>query len=213
MVMKKLDTLARELDLLAPPTTIFVGNDSLAYFNISNTEVMPTVTGDFKPEYAGKSWGQDYNFFVEPDTSQYFEPRGHSGDLRTVSRTGPCIVFAAYTRKKLGIVEWLHRSGVYHALSLPPEEDFYERLDTLIDTIQSGSDQQVFIKAAGNNHSEEKIETIRSDITSHLSSRGISIDPEHLLLGSDHCRVTHFYPFSQKLVTRDGHHPYEKTTI
>ena len=212
MVIKKLETLARELELWNPPTTIFVGNDALAFFNVRDADVAHIITSDFKPEDAGKLDGQDYNFFVEHDTSQYFKPRGHSDDLKTVSVTGPCIVFAAYTRKKFGIFEWAHSSGIYHALSLPPEEAFYERLDTLIDTIQSSSNQQVFIKAAGNN-SEEKIETIRSNITNHLSGRGIPIDPEHLLLGQGHYRVTHFYPFSQKLVTQVSHAPYEKTTM
>jgi hypothetical protein len=199
---------------------IFVDNDALAFFDINHhsllkklgidkpTDVAEIENKPFEFIFYEDPYTQKVNFSVKENKIHYFRVGNYLNPFCTVSVTGPCILFCGYTTEKDGGVK---SSGIYHALSMPPEEAFQKRYFKLIDTVRSNPNERVIVKAAGRNYSEEDCEKIREDLIELSTVKDVEIKPEHILLGGP-VRINEFYPQKGQLVTcfYDGK---EKTTL
>lgn len=224
-----LETQIQELEeqLLSMPR-IFVDNDALVFFDVNNHgNKEPISVAEIKGKPTKKLYGQEYNYLVDEKEICYFRTDGYEDHFETVSVTNPCIVFCAYATDENGRIKssgvyhaasmpffdvirefLIARSGVYHAASMPPSEEFQKRLYKLIDTVKSGSDGRITVKAAGSDAAENYLQEIRDDLTELLAARDIKIEPEHLLLGgglvnrlTEFHRITEFHPQTGQLIT------------
>lgn len=186
---------------------IFVDNDALAFFDVNNPPNKPTDVAKIIHNPTEVFRNQQYNFLVEE--INYFSIGEYKDSLCTVSVTGPCIVFCAYTNENGRIKS----SGVYHAESMPPQQTFQERLYKLIDTVRSNPNEQVTVKATGSDAIEKELQKLRDDIINLLAAKDVKIKPEHILLGGKDCRVTEFHPLSGQLITCFEYRELYKTII
>jgi len=177
---------------------IYVDNNALAFFDVENPSERITNIQEIKGNPVKSNWNQDYNFSVLKEQTHYFRTKRQSGSLSTVSVTGPCIVFCAFTMGKTGRPK---SSGIYHAYSLPPSERFESRLKRLIDEVRKRPYEKVIVKAAGGNGYTKETQETERDISILLDERDAVMDPKYFLLGHGRIRVTEFYPMTGQLIT------------
>lgn len=196
---KKPEVQMQELEkqLLSMPR-IFVDNDAIAFFDVNNFDEELISVAEIKDEPAEKLYGQQYNHLVNEDKIHYFRTDGYEGPFGTVSVTTSCIVFCSYITDENGRIK---SSGVYHAESMPPSEEFQKRLYKLIDTVKLELDGTVTVKVAGSDRDERGLQKIREDLTKILAAKDVKIEPEHLLFGGGSYRITEFYPRNGQLIS------------
>lgn len=187
---------------LLPVPRIFVGNDAIAFFDVNNPDKKPISIAEVKGKPTKELHGQQYNHLVQKDETHYFRTDDYGDHLQTVSVASTCVVICAYTTGETGRVK---SSGVYHSIMSSSLED---RLYKLIDSVRPEPTESVIVKAAGgsplkvviNGIDCSKKYTQRDSLPYLLAKRGVTIKPEHILLGG-FMRIVEFYPRSGQLIT------------
>lgn len=201
--------LIRKLEIaLTSIPIIFVGNDSLALFDAPNSDKQIEIRG-IKDNPLQMYFGQPCRFIVDDDEVRYFRIGHYRGPLWTVSVTGGCVVFCAYTTDENGDIK---SSGVYHAMNDPPSNSFRNKLNHLVDNVRGESGGPVTVKAAGNNYghkeagfrwprdAEEYFREYREMVGEVLADSGVVVKPSQFVLGgARRYRITSFHPLSGAL--------------
>jgi hypothetical protein len=212
---------------LFPPVSIFVNNDGFAFFDVNKClpthqklDKMIEFEGDtivdneivdietIKDSPISYTYSQPHNFSVCNCHVRYFRIGKFKGDLSTVSVTGSCIMFCAYTTENGSIKS----SGVYHHVPFIPyfKDKLRNKLSRLIDTVRTAK-EEVFVKAIGGNENKEVSENVIRFIEEVLRYKEVSSESSNFLIGG-RCpvmRITKYYPLSGNLVSYIANETYD----
>ncbi len=184
---------------------IFVDSDALAFFDVPRkpffrraTDVAKLENNYFHTVLDRWSYAQKVNFSVEKYKVHYFTIGDYASPFCTVSVTGPCIVYCAYTTGEDGGIK---SSGVYHAFVTPSEEAFQKNYFKLIDTVRSRPGEIITVKVAGREYSREYCEETKNKLIKLLAVKDVKIKLENISLGGP-IRIIEFYPQTGQLATR-----------
>lgn len=118
---------------------IFVDNDGTAFFDAKQKPSDEEM--DISKIIGNKvlqDEGELFNEYVPMNHIRHYKIGNYSGELSTVSVTGPCIVFAAFTAENN---DGIRRSGVYHAQSSCGSSDFLYYMYMLMRTVKGETDK------------------------------------------------------------------------